>query len=104
MPCESGLGERLRELRIRKGLSQGALAGTLRVSRETVRNWESGRCEPSCAALAELTKLYHVSSDLLLGLPEAKVLRLDHLTDEQAEVISLLVSIIEARAMKTAAS
>ena len=98
MSHESTLGKRLQELRVSSCLSQEALAEILHVSRETVRNWESGHCEPPISVITELARLYHVSADLILGISDIRVIRLDRLTEEQAEVISLLVSTIEARA------
>ena len=104
MPHDTNLGKRLQELRVRSSLSQETLAGMLHVSRETVRNWESGHCEPPISMITELAKLYHVSADLILGISDIRVIRLDQLTKEQAEVISLLVSIIETRSRHPAGS
>ena len=98
MPYESTLGKRLQKLRISSGLSQETLAEMLHVSRETIRNWECSHCEPPISVITELAQLYHVTTDLILGISDIRVIRLDQLTEEQAEVISLLVSTIETRA------
>ena len=60
------VGERLRELRRRLGLSQEQLARRLGVSFATVNRWESGRTQISAksqAALAELEASAVVDGD-----------------------------------------
>src|SRR5580704_13650378 len=51
------VGERLRELRRRLGLSQEQLARRLGVSFATVNRWESGRTQISAKSLAALAEL-----------------------------------------------
>ena len=65
------LGERIREARLSKELTQEALAELLGVARPTVTQWETGRREPDNVAL--LRSLAHhlgVSVDWLAGTPE----------------------------------
>lgn len=57
------------ELRIKKGLSQTALAQKLNVARSTVAMWESGKAKPKADMLAELAALFGVSTDYILGVP-----------------------------------
>ncbi len=40
------LGQKIRKLRLEKGLKQVELAKVLGVSEDTVRNWEKGRTRP----------------------------------------------------------
>src|SRR5580693_2291588 len=51
------VGERLRDLRRRLGLSQEQLARRLGVSFATVNRWESGRTQISARSLAALAEL-----------------------------------------------
>src|SRR5580692_13194370 len=53
----NSVGERLRELRRRLGLSQEQLARRLGVSFATVNRWESGRTQISAKSLATLAEL-----------------------------------------------
>ena len=54
--------------RQRKGLSQQRLADILRIERETVTEWESGRQGPkSVDKLRQLCDVLGVSADVLLG-------------------------------------
>lgn len=64
------IGERLAEMRKDHGDTQATLARRLGVSLPTVRAWEQEKSSPSHEMLVELCRLYHVSSDYLLGLTD----------------------------------
>ena len=64
------IGERLKEIRKDYGDSQADLAEKLNVSKFTVQSWEQGKSEPSHKLLVDLCRLYHVTSDFLLGLTD----------------------------------
>ncbi len=49
--------EEILALRKRLKMSQDAMAKKLRVSRQTINNWESGRKKPSRLARAQLARL-----------------------------------------------
>ena len=61
--------EILRELRIKAGLSQDALAEKVFVTRQAVSRWETGETVPNTETLKLLSALYHVSINTLLGSP-----------------------------------
>ena len=58
---------RLLELRTEKTLSQREVAKLLKVSQATYNNWENERTQPSIEQLIELSKLFSVSVDYLIG-------------------------------------
>ncbi len=60
--------ERLKELRMEKGLSQESLSKELGVGRSSITYWEKGLRVPSAEAIIILAKFFGVSSDYLLGL------------------------------------
>lgn len=60
--------ERLRELRLEKGLSQTKLAKTFGVDFRTISNWENGVRKPDIDMLVVIADYFEVSSDYLLGL------------------------------------
>lgn len=62
-------GRRLRQMRIKAGFTQESAASELEVSSQTIRNWESGRHEPSAAHLQRLANLYGGTADELLEGP-----------------------------------
>ena len=61
------LGEKLQELRKRKGLTQEELAEALYVSRTAISKWESGRGYPSIDSLKQISGYFSVSIDDLLS-------------------------------------
>ena len=64
---EMTLGQKLKELRSLKGLTQKELADKLHVSFQTVSKWENGENEPDIATLKELATLFNCSVDYLIG-------------------------------------
>lgn len=64
---------RLKELRLKHGFStQGALAAKLFVNQTAVSQWERGVTTPSPPILLQLSQMYNVSVDYLLGKDEKK--------------------------------
>ena len=62
------IGENIRELRKEKGLTQEGLAKLLFVSQDTISLWELNKSLPDIKSLIELTKIFEVSSDFILGI------------------------------------
>lgn len=61
--------EVLYDLRTKRGLSQDALAEKLFVTRQAVSRWETGETVPNTETLKQLSRLYNVSINTLLGAP-----------------------------------
>ena len=61
------LGQKIKELRTSKSLTQKDLADKLHVSFQTVSKWENGDNEPDIATLKELATLFSCSVDYLVG-------------------------------------
>ena len=57
------------ELRTKNGLSQDELAEKVFVTRQAVSRWENGDTVPNTETLKQLSKLYGVSINTLLGAP-----------------------------------
>ena len=66
------IGQRIRDLRKQRKMSQTELANILHVSQQTVTAWETGKAEPSSSAVANLADYFGVTTDYLLGRPEEK--------------------------------
>ena len=62
--------ERLKNLRIEKGLTQPQLAEKIGVSNGMISFWENGVHEPTVAYVIKLAKVLEASSDYLLGLTD----------------------------------
>lgn len=63
----------LLELRTKNGLSQDELAEKVFVTRQAVSRWENGETVPNVETLKQLSKLYNVSINTLLGSPRRLV-------------------------------
>ena len=59
----------LRSLRTQKGLSQDELAERVFVTRQAVSRWENGETTPNTETLKQLSGLFDVSINTLLGAP-----------------------------------
>ena len=65
--------EVLLQLRTQNGLSQEELAQKLFVTRQAVSRWETGETTPNTETLKQLSALYGVSINTLLGSPQQLV-------------------------------
>jgi transcriptional regulator with XRE-family HTH domain len=66
------IGKRLRELRKRRGFTQGELADRLGLNQPLVSQYEQGEIRMHAALVAAFAKALKVSSDEILGLKESK--------------------------------
>ena len=64
------LGQKIKKLRMDKGLTQKDLADKVFVTFQTVSKWEKDENEPDVATLRELAKLFGCSMDYLLSEEE----------------------------------
>lgn len=62
--------ERLKELRIEKGLSQRGLAELTGFSHTAIRRWENEVQLPNIEILVTFAKFFDVTTDYLLGLSD----------------------------------
>jgi len=86
----SGLGERIKEQRELRGLSQKELADKINVSASIVSNYENGERSPSLESLMALARTFQCTTDYLLGfekLEKDKVLDVSMLSDEQRKLL-----------------
>lgn len=61
-------GNRIKSLRIKKGITQRKLADMINVSTVTIGNWEAGIKQPSMKAIIALATALGVTTDFLLGI------------------------------------
>lgn len=65
------LNEQITFLRKQNNMTQEELAKALGVSNQAVSKWESGQCYPDIQLLPELSGIFNVSIDILMGLRTA---------------------------------
>lgn len=61
------IGDKLVELRKKKGLSQEDLAEKLNVTRQTISKWELNETSPNISQAKEISRLFNVSLDELVS-------------------------------------
>ena len=74
---------RLKELRIGRGYSQGAIAEVINLSRESYNMYETGARDPHAADIQRLAKFYDISADYILGL----IFAVETLSDRNKTVV-----------------
>ena len=85
-------GIRLRELRRRKKMTQAQVAKRLNLSKTAVSGYENNTKTPSVDVLIQLSILYGVTTDYLLGLDNREMLYVGELGGRQRELLGMLVS------------
>lgn len=85
------MGEKLRSLRIENKLTQKQVADRIGLAISAVSSYESGSRYPSYEALIKLSKMFHVSTDYLLGLTSKRDIDVTGLDDAEIELLSQLV-------------
>ena len=63
-------GQRLKELRTDKHLSQMELSVKTGISQSAIAKWELDKTEPTASALVTLSRFFDESVDYLLGLKD----------------------------------
>lgn len=83
-------GGRIKNLRKEHNMTQRQLADRIGVAKSVVSYYESGDRFPSNDVLIKLTKLFHVTSDYLLGIESLKYLDVSDLSSEDIAVLEIL--------------
>ena len=81
----------IKSLRENANLSQAALAKILGVTRSSVNAWEIGLSIPTAQYIVELSRIFSVSSDYILGIVKKEAIYVDDLTTEEKQLLYSLV-------------
>ena len=88
----SYFSEKLYELRKEKGFSQEELAEKLNVARQTISKWETGMTVPDTNNLIELSKIFGISIDDLVGKKDEEVIE-DNKKINKKQLIKIILII-----------
>jgi transcriptional regulator with XRE-family HTH domain len=66
------IGDRIKSLRIEKGMKQKDLADKLFVTAQAVSRWENNEVEPSISTILEISKIFNISIDELVNPSETQ--------------------------------
>ena len=86
------LGDKIREIRLAKKISQVELAKILGVTKQSVSNWENENIQPSIEMLAKIATALSVTTDYLLSREDKRYL---DVTDISETLIQNLQAIID---------
>ena len=75
------IGQQLKDARKQSNLTQEDVAEKLRVSRQTISNWENEKSYPDIISIIELSNLYSISLDSLLKGDRDMIEHLEECTD-----------------------
>ena len=86
------IGDRIRELRQGRNLTQSTLAQRLGITKSVVSGYENSTTYPSYDVLLGLADIFNVTTDYLLGKEKERSISTKGLTESQVEMVSALVS------------
>ena len=92
---KNSINERIHDLRERSGLTQTDLAIRLRVTRSCVNAWEMGVSRPSLDNVLSLGRIFHTTTDCLLGFDNKETLLVEGYSVEEKELLMRLIHYIE---------
>ena len=93
-------GQKLKELRIHSGLTQKQLAKRMGVSKSVISYYELQERSPSPELLIQLTSIFHVSSDYLLGIEKEASIDISGLTEDDIHLVRLLIETLRQKNRK----
>lgn len=91
------IAERIKFLREKKSYTQTELAKKLGITRSSVNAWEMGISVPSTQYIVELSNMFSVSTDYLLGVEKTSSIDLAGLTEQDIEIIYSLVEYLKSK-------
>lgn len=89
------MGDKLKELRKQKRLTQKQVADRIGLAISAVSSYEAGTRYPSYDVLVKLARIFHVSTDYLLGMTDKQEIDVSGLNTEEIEVVLQLVNILK---------
>ena len=93
------IGSRILEMRKKLGWSQSRLANELGVSVKTIKNWESEVSDPSVKNIIELSQVFCVTADYLLGIDNQVSISLKSLSTKDQLCLRAMCQVYISNAM-----
>lgn len=87
------MGDRIKELREDKGITQNELANILQVSRQSLSNYENEIVEPNINTLIKMADFFNCSLDYLTGRTKEKY-NLNIFDKETRELLARLIDVV----------
>jgi len=90
------LGEEIKRLRERRGLSQEQIAKRLGLKKQSISNWENGNAMPSMDMFLNLVELFNTTPNVLLGYETEAGIDVSGLTEKEIQHIVMLIDDLKA--------
>ncbi|QNM04837.1 helix-turn-helix transcriptional regulator [Qiania dongpingensis] len=94
------IGKKLKDARVRSGLTQENAAEKINVSRQTISNWENEKSYPDIISVIKLSDLYSISLDGLLKGDSKMIQHLEESTNvvksNQKLIGAVIINIVTA--------
>lgn len=87
-----GIGERIKQLRSQRNISQIDLAKQIGVSKSVVSSYENNVHYPPYDVLLKMARLFGVSTDYLLGASGNRSISVEGLTEAQIASVAAIVN------------
>ncbi len=87
------LGDKLKKLRLDRNFTQGQLADMMGLATSAISSYESCARRPSYEILVKYARIFHVSTDFLLGLEKQDYLDLSDLSDTEKEAVMQVITV-----------
>lgn len=86
------IGDKIKYLREQQGYTQSELAKKLGITRSSVNAWEMGISAPSTQYVVELSNIFKVSTDYLLGIKVTATVSVDGLTEKDVQLVNAVIA------------
>lgn len=86
------IADKIKQLRQQNNLTQTDLAKKLSITRSSVNAWEMGISVPSTQYIIELSSIFKVSTDYLLGMESTSSISVAGLEDTDVNIVQNLIS------------
>ena len=88
-------GNRLKNLRLRKHMTQSDLAERLGITKSVISAYETGLRMPSYDILIKISRIFRVTTDYLLGLESKQEIDVSGLTEDEIHALTNLVKAMQ---------
>ncbi len=84
--------ERFKELKTAYNYTSKQIMDGLKISKQTVSNWENNNVLPSIDMLMKTAAFFNVTTDYMLGLSDRKYIEVLDLTDSEIARVQMIIN------------
>ena len=90
-------GNNLKNLRHKYKMTQKELADKIGVTKSVVSYYELQERAPSPEVLIKLSRIFHVTTDYLLGIEQKHVIDVSNLSSDEINIIEQMIKLFESK-------